>query len=135
MDLGRVDGHAADPGGLAWYFSRVGWDRASVIAGAVGLPGAVITGVASYLLPAPQPPSPPAGENTPRPPGQSLIGTDVGGNAYQISGVGASGRTAVELQAKSRHTSLRTLGRYVNPGPELAARVTAETNPAARRRN
>jgi len=29
---------------------------------------------------------------------------------------GASGRTAVELQAKSRHTSLRTLGRYVNPG-------------------
>ena len=51
-----------------------------------------------------------------------------------LTHLGASGRTAVELQAKSRHTSLRTLGRYVNPGPELAARVTAETDPAARRR-
>ena len=44
-------------------------------------------------------------------------------------------KETVELQAKSRHTSLRTLGRYVNPGPELAARVTAETDPAARRRS
>ena len=51
------------------------------------------------------------------------------------SHLGASGRTAVELQAKSRHTSLRTLGRYVNPGPELAARVTAETDPARRRQS
>ena len=52
-----------------------------------------------------------------------------------LTHLGASGRTAVELlQAKSRHTSLRTLGRYVNPGPELAARVTAETDPARRRR-
>ena len=49
--------------------------------------------------------------------------------------LGASGRTAVELQAKSRHTSLRTLSRYVNPGPELAARVIAETDPAARHRS
>jgi integrase len=52
-----------------------------------------------------------------------------------LTHLGANGRTAVELQAKSRHTSLRTLGRYVNPGPELAARVTAETDPAARRRS
>ena len=49
--------------------------------------------------------------------------------ALPLTHLGASGRTAVELQAKSRHTSLRTLGRYVNPGPELAARVTAETEP------
>jgi integrase len=52
-----------------------------------------------------------------------------------LTHLGANGRTAVELQAKSRHASLRTLGRYVNPGPELAARVTAETDPAARRRS
>lgn len=52
-----------------------------------------------------------------------------------LTHLGASGRNAIELQAKSRHTSLRTLGRYVNPGPELAARVTAETDPSARRRN
>jgi len=52
-----------------------------------------------------------------------------------LTHLGTSGRTAVEFQAKSRHTSLRTLGRYVNPGPELAARVTAETDPAARRRS
>lgn len=52
-----------------------------------------------------------------------------------LTHLGANGCTAVELQAKGRHASRRTLGRYVNPGPELAARVTAETDPAARRRN
>ena len=52
-----------------------------------------------------------------------------------LTHLSAGGRTAVELQAKSRHTSLRTLGRYVNPGPELAARVTAQTDPARRRQS
>ena len=52
-----------------------------------------------------------------------------------LTHLGASGRTAVELRAKSRHTSPRALGRYVNPGPaKLAVHVTAETDPAARRR-
>jgi hypothetical protein len=51
-----------------------------------------------------------------------------------LTHLGSSGRTAVELRAKRRHASLRALGRYVNPGPELAGRVTAETDPAARRR-
>lgn len=34
-----------------------------------------------------------------------------------LTHLGANGRTAVELQAKSRHASLRTCGRYVTPAP------------------
>jgi integrase/recombinase XerC len=44
------------------------------------------------------------------------------------------GRTAPELQAKSRHAHLASLGAYVRLGAETAAKVTAETDPAARRR-
>jgi site-specific recombinase XerD len=44
------------------------------------------------------------------------------------------GRTAPELQAKSRHQHLASLGAYVRLGAETAAKVTAETDPAARRR-
>jgi hypothetical protein len=46
----------------------------------------------------------------------------------------ASGRTAPELQAKSRHQHLASLGRYVRLGEEIAARVTADHDPAACRR-
>jgi hypothetical protein len=46
----------------------------------------------------------------------------------------AAGRTAPELQAKSRHQHLASLGRYVRLGEETSARVTAEADPAARRR-
>jgi integrase len=46
----------------------------------------------------------------------------------------AAGRTAPELQAKSRHQHLASLGRYVRLGEETSARVTAESDPAARRR-
>ncbi len=46
----------------------------------------------------------------------------------------AGGRTAPELQAKSRHQHLASLGRYVRLGEEIAARVTADHDPAARRR-
>ena len=35
--------------------------------------------------------------------------------------------------AKSRHESLRTLQRYVRPGVEAVARLTAEHDPARRR--
>ncbi len=46
----------------------------------------------------------------------------------------ADGRTAPELQAKSRHQHLASLGRYVRLGEHASARVTAEADPAARRR-
>ncbi|MFB4317579.1 hypothetical protein [Actinomadura sp. 21ATH] len=46
----------------------------------------------------------------------------------------AAGRTAAELQAKSRHAHLASLGAYVRLGEHTSARVTADTAPAARRR-
>ncbi|MFB9204674.1 hypothetical protein ACFFV7_26015 [Nonomuraea spiralis] len=45
-----------------------------------------------------------------------------------------AGRTAPELQAKSRHQQLSSLGHYVRLGEETSARITAEHAPAARRR-
>ncbi|WP_182886006.1 hypothetical protein [Microbispora sp. H10885] len=45
-----------------------------------------------------------------------------------------AGRTAPELQAKSRHQHLASLGRYVRLGEETSARITAEADPAQRRR-
>jgi site-specific recombinase XerC len=46
----------------------------------------------------------------------------------------AAGRTAAELQAKSRHQHLASLGAYVRLGEQTSAKVTADTDPAARRR-
>ena len=46
----------------------------------------------------------------------------------------ADGRTAPELQAKSRHQHLASLGRYVRLGEQTSARVTAEADQAAHRR-
>ncbi|GAB2823959.1 site-specific integrase [Actinocorallia aurea] len=46
-----------------------------------------------------------------------------------------AGRTAPELQAKSRHQHLASLGAYVRLGEETSARITAEADPAARRRS
>ncbi|MBF8187472.1 tyrosine-type recombinase/integrase [Nonomuraea sp. K274] len=45
-----------------------------------------------------------------------------------------AGRTAPELQAKSRHQHLASLGRYVRLGEETSASVTAEADPVQRRR-
>ncbi|WP_245930236.1 tyrosine-type recombinase/integrase [Allonocardiopsis opalescens] len=45
----------------------------------------------------------------------------------------AEGRSAPELQAKSRHAHLATLGKYVRLGEETAARITAEHDPYNRR--
>ncbi|MFG1616329.1 hypothetical protein ACGFI3_26510 [Nonomuraea wenchangensis] len=45
-----------------------------------------------------------------------------------------AGRTAPELQAKSRHQHLASLGRYIRLGEETSARITAEHDPAVRRR-
>ncbi|MEV0353090.1 hypothetical protein AB0H88_45675 [Nonomuraea sp. NPDC050680] len=42
---------------------------------------------------------------------------------------------APELQAKSRHQHLAGLGRYVRLGEETSARLTAEADPAARRKS
>jgi hypothetical protein len=39
-----------------------------------------------------------------------------------------------ELQAKSRHLHLGSLGRYVQLGEQTSAQVTADADPAARRR-
>src|SRR5664280_1621338 len=44
------------------------------------------------------------------------------------------GRTAPELQAKSRHAHLASLGRYVQLGEQTSAQVTANADPAARRK-
>jgi integrase/recombinase XerD len=38
------------------------------------------------------------------------------------------------LMAKSRHKNLRSLQRYVRPGPEAVAALTAQHDPARRRR-
>ncbi|MET7338460.1 hypothetical protein [Nonomuraea sp. NPDC005650] len=38
------------------------------------------------------------------------------------------------MQAQSRHQHLASLGRYVRLGEETSARITAEHDPAARRR-
>ncbi|MEV5893671.1 tyrosine-type recombinase/integrase [Nonomuraea fuscirosea] len=46
-----------------------------------------------------------------------------------------AGRSAPELQAKSRHQHLASLGRYVRLGEETSARLTAEAAPAARRKS
>ncbi|MFE9642176.1 tyrosine-type recombinase/integrase [Nocardiopsis alba] len=46
----------------------------------------------------------------------------------------AEGRSAPELQAKSRHAHLATLGKYVRLGEETSARLTAEHDPHRRRR-
>jgi integrase len=46
----------------------------------------------------------------------------------------ADGRTAPGLQAKSRHPHLGSLGRYVQLGEQTSAQVTADADPAARRR-
>ncbi|MFI6803338.1 tyrosine-type recombinase/integrase [Streptosporangium canum] len=51
-----------------------------------------------------------------------------------LTHLAAAGRTAPELQAKSRHQHLASLGRYVRLGEETSARITAEHAPAARRR-
>ncbi|SEK73177.1 site-specific integrase [Nonomuraea pusilla] len=51
-----------------------------------------------------------------------------------LTHLAAAGRTAPELQAKSRHQHLASLGRYVRLGEEASARITAEHGPAARRR-
>ncbi|GIH78267.1 hypothetical protein [Planobispora longispora] len=45
-----------------------------------------------------------------------------------------AGRTAAELQAKSRHAHLASLGAYVRLCEHTSAAVTAHTDPAARRR-
>ncbi|MFD8531650.1 tyrosine-type recombinase/integrase [Streptosporangium canum] len=46
-----------------------------------------------------------------------------------------AGRSAPELQAKSRHQHLASLGRYVRLGEETSARLTIEADPAARRKS
>jgi site-specific recombinase XerD len=51
-----------------------------------------------------------------------------------LTHLAAAGRTASELQAKSRHQHLGSLGFYVKLGEETSARITAEHDPAARRR-
>ncbi len=51
----------------------------------------------------------------------------------QLSHLGARGYGDAALQAKSRHKSRRSLESYVNVGSEVAAAITAETDPNRRR--
>ncbi|WP_424534264.1 hypothetical protein ACOZ38_28635 [Sphaerisporangium viridialbum] len=48
--------------------------------------------------------------------------------------VAAACRTAPELQAKSRHQHLASLGHDIRLGEEISARITAEHDPARYRR-
>jgi integrase len=52
----------------------------------------------------------------------------------QLSHLGAKGYGDAALQAKSRHKSRRSLEPYVNVAGEIAAAITAETDPNRRRR-
>ena len=49
-----------------------------------------------------------------------------------LTHLGEAGISAPLLMAKSRHRDLRTLSRYVHPGTEAVARLTAEHDPARR---
>ena len=51
-----------------------------------------------------------------------------------LTHLGERGVSAPLLMAKSRHRDLRTLSRYVQPGVEAVARLTAEHDPACRGR-
>jgi site-specific recombinase XerD len=51
-----------------------------------------------------------------------------------LTHLAARGRSAAELQAKSRHRHLGTLGMYVQLGEETSARITAENDDHHRRR-
>ena len=51
----------------------------------------------------------------------------------QLSHLGAKGSGDAALQAKSRHRSRRSLESYVNGPGEVAAAITAETDPNRRR--
>jgi len=50
-----------------------------------------------------------------------------------LTHLAAKGRSAAELQAKSRHRHLATLGIYVRLGEETSARITAENDEHHRR--
>jgi integrase len=50
-----------------------------------------------------------------------------------LTHLAAKGRSAAELQAKSRHRHLATLGIYVRLGEETPARITAENDEHHRR--
>lgn len=52
-----------------------------------------------------------------------------------LTHLASRGRTAAELQAKSRHRHLATLGLYVHLGEDTAARITAENDDTNRRRH
>jgi hypothetical protein len=64
-----------------------------------------------------------------------LLNTASAGTSHSaLQHLGQAGRSAPELQAKSRHQHLASLGTYVRLGEETAARITAESDPASRRR-
>ena len=52
-----------------------------------------------------------------------------------LTHLGEKGVATTRLMAKSRHRDPRTLARYVQPGVEAVARLTAEHDPARRRDN
>lgn len=51
-----------------------------------------------------------------------------------LTRLAAGGRTAAELQAESRHLHLPGLGACVRFGEQTSAKVTADADPAVRRR-
>ena len=51
--------------------------------------------------------------------------------ALRLQHLAVDGRTAPELQAKSRHQHLASLGRYIQLGEQTSAQVTADADPAA----
>ncbi|MEV4365381.1 hypothetical protein [Nonomuraea sp. NPDC049625] len=68
------------------------------------------------------------------PPTTRLLADEMLEEAVMVEAVAVvAGRTTPELQAKSRHQHLASLGRYVRLGEETLARTTAEHDSAARR--
>ncbi|MFE9913622.1 hypothetical protein ACFYPG_00580 [Micromonospora sp. NPDC005553] len=53
---------------------------------------------------------------------------------FGLTHIAAIGRSSAELQAKSRHRQLATLGIYARLSEETSARLTAENDNEYRRR-
>ena len=65
-----------------------------------------------------------------------LMNTDSARTSHTaLTHLATAGRSATELQAKCRHSHLGSLGFYGRLREETSARITAENDPAARRRS
>jgi hypothetical protein len=104
--------------GLGWYFWRVGWERATVIAGVVGLFAGLIALVAPYLLPVPQP----EGEPMPEP-----DQVEDSGNATATAGGQAN--TGTQTTGRGGPAQVRRSGDAVADGTGSVANTGIQHQP------